>query len=448
MKHLKLFLVAAVSVIAASACSGKIKPLYPEKWDEVAAHIHANWLNYVETSPELPKPYSYALNPGTLYYWDLYFINEGLMMQGYMEQARNNIDDFIYEIELLGFIPNALGWGQNRSQTPYFSMMVRSYFEKSEDRDKVWLEKAYRAVLAEYEFWTNTNGNMIEDHRTSVEGLQRFSNHATPDETAYFYDVTLQGRIPMPADATRDEEMMISSHRIAEAEVMDFTPRFESRCMDFIAVDLNSNLWQYEVDLAYYEELLGIDSGIDWIARAERRRELIDRYCWSGERGLFLDYDFINKRHSSVASVATFMPLYWGFATEQQAKSIVRQTSLFDSPGGLVVCEPSGETFSYQWDDKGVWAPVQFLAMGGFSRYGYEKEAETVAMKWLNTVTRNFVKPYPSKYKDEPEERGYGYLWEKYTRAGDINDNEYKCSEMMGWTAATYLKALELIRGQ
>lgn len=446
MRSLKTAIAAILACMAITACDAKIKPVHPEKWGEVEQHIRNNWLNYVETSPDLPHPYSYALNPGTLYYWDLYFINEGLMMQGYMEQAKNNIDDFIYEIELLGFIPNALGWGQNRSQTPYFSMMVRSYLDKAGEVDAEWLRRAYNAVRAEYEFWTNTNGNMIEDHRTSVDGLQRFSNHATPDETAYFYDVTLQGRIPMPENATREEEMVISSHRIAEAEVMDFTPRFESRCMDFVAVDLNSNLYRYERDLAHYEKLLGVDSGIDWNARAERRKELINRYCWSDERGLFMDYDFVNGRHSSVASVATFMPLYWGFATEAQAKSVVRKAALFDSPGGLVVCEPSGETFSYQWDDKGVWAPVQFLAMSAFSRYGYDKAAEKVAMKWLNTVTRNFVDPYPSRYKNEPEERGYGYLWEKYTRSGDINDHEYKCSEMMGWTAATYLKALETVR--
>ena len=35
---------------------------------------------------------------------------------------------------------------------------------------------------------------------------------------------------------------------------------------------------------------------------------------------------------------------------------------------------------------------------------------------------------------------------EKYTRTGEINDNEYPCSEMMGWTASTFLRALEVVR--
>ena len=51
------------------------EPLYPEKWAEVERYIRDNWMNFVESNPRLPKPYSYALNPGTLYYYDLYFLS-------------------------------------------------------------------------------------------------------------------------------------------------------------------------------------------------------------------------------------------------------------------------------------------------------------------------------------------------------------------------------------
>ena len=106
------------------------EPLYPEKWSEVETYIRDNWMSFVETNPKLPKPYSYALNPGTLYYCDLYFINDALLKQGFEEQARNNLDCFIYIADSLGFLPNAFGWGESRSQFPFFSMMVRDYYEK------------------------------------------------------------------------------------------------------------------------------------------------------------------------------------------------------------------------------------------------------------------------------------------------------------------------------
>ena len=123
------------------------KPVHPEKWSDIENYIRDNWNDFVDTMPSLPKPYCYALNPGTLYYWDLYFINEGLMRQGFFEQARNNVDNFIYEVEKLGFIPNANGWGEDRSMTPYFGMMVSSYYDKAPEKDTAWLRRAYNAVL-------------------------------------------------------------------------------------------------------------------------------------------------------------------------------------------------------------------------------------------------------------------------------------------------------------
>ena len=451
----KIIVSAVFFAFCATACSDgntqKVQPEHPEKWAEIENYIKNNWMKYVETTPPLPKPYSYALNPGTLYYWDLYFINEGLMIHGFMEQARNNIDNFIFEIEELGYIPTAIKWGADRSQTPYFAMMVRNYYEKCTQKDKEWLHRAYRATLTEYEFWTNTGGNRIEDHSTSVEGLQRFYHHSDTAALVRFYDRVLQGRFHLSKDVPTSEKILTASRRMAEAETMDFTPRFEGRCPDFIAVDLNSNLYQYERNLAFFERELGIQSEYRWENRAEQRAELINKYCWSAERGLYLDYDFVNNRHSSIAAITTLMPLYWGLASKKQAKQVKEQLELFDSPGGLVVCEQSEQPIEYQWGDKAVWAPIQLLAMGSLLNYGYKDEAEQVAMKWLNVVTRNYINPYPvtyNRFKHGPDERKPGYIWEKYTREGDINDIEYSSSEMMGWTAATFLKALEVVNAK
>ncbi|MDR2775597.1 MAG: trehalase, partial [Tannerella sp.] len=220
---MKKLVFLAVILFPVAGLSQTVEPEHREKWGEIETYIRNNWLRYVDYSPpSLPRPYSYALNPGTLYYWDLYFINEGLMMQGFMEQARNNLDNFIYEIEHLGFVPNALEWGEDRSQTPYFAMMVRSYYEKCPQKDTVWLRRAYRAALSEYEFWTNANGNLIEDHRTP-EGLQHYSHHADTAALLKFYQ-QLNRRWPPHRADTREEKMQMAAHRLAEAEVMDFTP--------------------------------------------------------------------------------------------------------------------------------------------------------------------------------------------------------------------------------
>jgi len=427
-----------------------VQPVYPEKWQAIERYIYTNWLNYVDSTTSLPRPYSYALNPGTLYYWDMYFVNEGLLLQGYLEQARNNIDCFIHEIEQLGFIPNANRWGEDRSMTPYFAMMVHHYYEKSPDKDVQWLLRAYKAVLKEYDFWTNRNGNSLEDHSTPVEGLQRYGHHATSASLVRFYDKVLQGRFGLEKNLPDEEKVTIAGHRLAEAETgMDFTPRFDGRVMDHIPVDLNSNLYQYEKVLAWMERELGISNGKAWEKKARGRARLIRKYLWNEERGLFLDYDFVQKKHSAIASVVTLMPLYWKFATKREAAQIKENLHLFDTPGGMVVCESSDQKINYQWGDASVWAPMQFLTMGALMQYHYKQEALGVAVKWLNTVTSNFVSPDPVTHRPfrfGDGKRKPGFLYEKYTQEGKINDNEYPCSVMMGWTAATFLKALHYYR--
>lgn len=66
----------------------------------------------------------------------------------------------------------------------------------------------------------------------------------------------LKGRFRLDPGAPRETKIRMAAHRMAEAECMDFTPRFEGRCMDYIPVDLNSYLYGYEKDLAYYEREL------------------------------------------------------------------------------------------------------------------------------------------------------------------------------------------------
>jgi alpha,alpha-trehalase len=454
LSFLKYYLlIVCLPGILALQCSPapKTVAVHPEKWDEIDAYIRKSWPEFVEKKPDFPKPYTYGLNPGTLYYWDFYFHNEGLFLHGYTQLALDNLDCMIFQIEKLGFIPNASGWGEDRTQMPVFSMGVRRYLDRVHPNDTAWLRKAYRAVLTEYRFWTNTEGVMIEDHRTAVSGLQRYSHHADSAALITFYDRVLAGRFHISRDAPVEEKLLQASHRLAEAECMDFTPRFEGRCLDYIPVDLNSFLYGYERNLADLERELGISDGCRWDALAEARANLIDTYCWNEERGLYLDYDFVNGHQSPVASVAGLIPLHVGLASNAQAQRVRDNLPLFESDGGLVVCEISEQPVEYQWGHNAVWAPIQQFAIEAMTRYGFRREAKEIAMRWLNTVTRNYVDPCPVNYppfKYGDGTRHPGFLWEKYTRSGDINDAEYPCSMILGWTASAYLVALKTVRGK
>ena len=60
--------------------------------------INQNWKNTIKSNSELPFPYS-TPNTGIysdFYYWDLYFINKGLLLSNMTEQAENNIRDMVF----------------------------------------------------------------------------------------------------------------------------------------------------------------------------------------------------------------------------------------------------------------------------------------------------------------------------------------------------------------
>lgn len=427
------------------------EPLYPEKWAEVERYIRDNWMNFVESNPRLPKPYSYALNPGTLYYYDLYFINDALLKQGFIEQARNNLDCFIYVADSLSFIPNAYGWGESRSQLPFFSMMVRDYYEKTGDKE--WLKKAYPAVLKEYDFWTNRNGNQIEDHSTSIPGLQRFGQHADTAELLEFYDRVLFYRFHVSRDVPDSTKLRIAAQRLAECESMDFTPRYYGRCMDFIPVDLNANLYQYERNFAYFERELGIKGNVNWDKAAKKRAALMKKYLWSPLRGLMLDYDYVHGKHTAISCITSFTALMWhiieGAQAEEMKNNLLRELEV---KSGLTVCSESQEDIPYQFGRTAIWGSMQFQAMKGLIQAGFRTDAKRVALKYLNMVTKNYVDPYPDQYIPHKThtmvKRPYGCLWEKFTHDGDINDNEYYSSPILGFTAAPYILALEIIRSK
>lgn len=89
-----------------------------------------------------------------MYYWDTYFINVGLIADGYTEQAKNNCDNFKFLVDRYGFIPNASRtYCLTRSQPPYFAFAVKDLedFYAIEE-----LKSVYKSIKREY-LWWNAN---------------------------------------------------------------------------------------------------------------------------------------------------------------------------------------------------------------------------------------------------------------------------------------------------
>ena len=284
---------------------------------DVRKFISSNWIGTLEENVEdtdqligLPNPYNVPSVHGEkmfkeLYYWDTYFTNVGLILDGEIEQAKNNTDDIIYLVNRFGKMLNGSNWCYlNRSQPPYLSMMVADVYKAT--KDKEWLEGAVEALEKEYQFWMT--------QRITTCGLNRYSSSASDDEKIWMAEL-VRDRFNEPGmldSLTRQQIVAVGGHYTAEAESgWDFNPRFEGRCEDFCPVDLNCNLYLYEMNFQYFYKELGLNERIaEWEKRAEKRKQLVSNLCFDEKSGLFYDYDNINGRRSPVLSAAVFSPLY------------------------------------------------------------------------------------------------------------------------------------------
>lgn len=186
---------------------------------------------------------------------------------------------------------------------------------------------------------------------------------------------------------------------------------------DLATIDLNALLFKYETDIAYaisevFNDRLEIpeyclpagaqhaqfDCSSLWIERARSRKTHIDRYLWNEHQGIFCDYNTLSGEKTEFESVTCLWALWSGVADDRQAALLVANAlPLFEHHGGLSCTSrhsvgPKGpEQPQRQWDYPYGWAPHQIMAWDGLRRYGYHKEAERLAYRWLHMITQAAV---------------------------------------------------------
>lgn len=427
-------------------------PKYEDKYTQIYDSIQSEFNQLKAKVDYMPKEFI-SINEGfkhIMFYWDTYFMNRGLLRTDTLQRyAKNNTENLLFMVNKIGFIPNAtMDWGMNRSQPPYLSMMIREVYEANAVKDTVWLRKNYQLLKKEYAFWMNGD-KAIEDHRTPVAGLLKWSHHCSRAERIGFYE-QIRTRFNFPKDTTDEAKIKIAEPYISEAATgWDFNPRFENRCPDFWSVELNTNMYVYQMNFAYFTKELGLQGEPDWATEAEKTKALINKYLWNEERGLFMDYDYVNKKFSPVASLITFQPLFFHLASKEQAARVAANLKLFEYEWSVTVCENTHQKMIYQWDFPAVWAPIFTLCLGGLDNYGYTKDAKRISYKFMDLIAKNYVKPMPEVVKKDGQttKRRFGRLYEKYdVTTGDIYDPEYTSMEMMDWTAAAYMEAYQYVR--
>lgn len=416
--------------------------------EDVRAHIDRLWkVLRREPTPEpkyssrLPLPRPYIVPGGRfneIYYWDSYFTMLGLKASGEVQLIRDMCDNFAHLIERYGHVPNGnRTYYLSRSQPPFFAAMVELL--ATIDGHETY-ERYREALRREHEFWMDGADTLErgEAHRRVVrlaDGavLNRYwDDRAVPREESYREDVaTAQA-------AGRDPQEVYRHLRAAAESGWDFSSRWFAdgrtlssiRTTDLVPVDLNSLLFQLELTLSRAFESSSSELSRRYRDAARARQAVVRRYFWNERLGAFSDYDWRAGAVSERLSAATVVPLFFGIASEDQARSVAQTVRAhLLAPHGLKTTPVvTGE----QWDAPNGWAPLQWMAIEGLNRYGEQELATEIAQRWIAQNIAVFQRT--------------GKLVEKYDVVNaDVGGGggEYPLQDGFGWTNGVLRALLE-----
>jgi len=397
-------------------------------------------LDHPSASSLLPLPRKYVVPGGRfseLYYWDSYFTMVGLADSGRHDLLLAMIENFAYLIDTYGLVPNGTrNYYLSRSQPPVFSMMVDLIDRLGLAQARDFLPQLRR----EYAFWMDGADALLPGsaHRRAVclpDGavLNRYwDDRAYPREEAFLEDVQTA------IHSGRPHHLVFRDLRAAAESGWDFSSRWldeargsaasdlgSIRTTAILPVDLNALLWHLETRIAQLCLQAGDEPGSRVFSNAaQHRKAALMQYMWDDAAGAFHDYDWCRAEPRQRLTAATAVPLYVGLASAPQAEAIARTLAdkLLDY-GGLATTEcDSGQ----QWDHPNGWAPLQWLAIRGLSRYGHDGLAAEIARRWLATVASLYthdcklVEKYHVEHAGHPAVGGGG--------------GEYPLQDGFGWS--------------
>jgi alpha,alpha-trehalase len=392
----------------------------------------------------LPKPY---VVPGgrfrEMYYWDSYFTMLGLAQSGRSDLVRDMTDDFAYLIDHYGHVPNgARTYYLSRSQPPFFFAMVAL----TEPNDAAAAFAHYLPQLRrEYAYWMDGSAGLKRGSaRRRVVSMpdgsilnRYWDDRNSPRDESFAQDTDLQRSSGRPSGP------LYRDIRAAAESGWDFSSRWfvdehalaSIDTTAIIPVDLNSLLFGLEGAIRDgCRRARDLACSTAFNKRAAARVRAIDRYLWNSVAGNYQDYRWTQHQPTGRISAAMLYPLFVGAASSTQAAAVattVRRDLL--KPGGLVT---TPITTGQQWDAPNGWAPLQWIAIAGLRGTQQQPLAETIACRWMATVSDVF--------------RRTGKLVEKY----DVVDvdrrgggGEYPLQDGFGWTNGVMRQLITLYPG-
>ncbi|XP_044759539.1 trehalase-like [Coccinella septempunctata] len=415
-------------------------------WPTLARKIKADIIQDSSRYSIIPVPNPFVVPGGRFkesYYWDSFWIVEGLLISGMTQTAQGMIENFLYIVDKYGFIPNGLRvYYLNRSHPPLLTSMVTLLMNYTNDLE--WLRRNIHLLDKELEFFLSNRTFQVSYKWKTHTMFHYDSESGSPRPESYIEDVETCATLK---EATHIEECYKEMKSTAESG-WDFTYRWVfddnggnnanrtyTQCRRIIPVDLNSMLAKAMRELKNLHLLLGdTDKYFYWQQKYDDLEEAINDVLY--HKGIWFDYDVKFRIHRKYFYPSNLAPLWAEIngpvSTEELGKnaySYLISSGITSYLGGI---PNSLNNTGEQWDFPMAWAPSQSIVIQGLRRSGQkdaQQLAKTLAGRWLMSNLMAYKRT--------------GEMYEKYDavhpgQAG--GGGEYSVQTGFGWTNGVALE--------
>lgn len=421
-------------------------------WPDLAKKIKPDVVANPEHYSIIPVPNGFVVPGGRFmefFYWDSYWILQGLLISEMYETTRGMLENFISMVDRYGFVPNGgRVYFLQRSQPPFLTPMARMYIAAT--GNKPWLEDNIESLDNELRYWLNRLVTVEKDGKQYQMGKYN-SASLGPRPESYLQDKLTAAYFSDPA---KRQEVYNDLKSGAESG-WDFSCRWfydehgsTNTNLSFIQtsrsvpVDLNSILAKAFRELA--DLYLYIDKTVEatfWIEEAIKMIEAIDAVHWNSEDKMWYDYDTQFKQHRKEFFISNLTPLWAQVHNPNNLDicsnvleylySVNLTTSVGGDPVYLGGTPSTLDKTGEQWDSPNAWPPLQqFMVLA--LEHTECKEARTLA----KNLATHWVEANLIGYSET------GDMFEKYDAEvpGQYGGGgEYVVQSGFGWTNGVVL---------
>ncbi|KAG0437721.1 Trehalase [Dictyocoela muelleri] len=369
-----------------------------------------------------------------MYYWDSYFIIEGLYILGMEDSAFDIIKNFVDLVNKLSYIPNGTRKYYKRSQPPFFGLMLEMAYEKGNETVKKYiLSDGFDALIKEYNFWMENRAIEIEfDDEKHILNVYSVKSDF-PRIESFKEDIE--------AYLESGREDIFSELKSACESGWDFSSRWfrDGKNLTTIAtskripVDLNCLLYKTELIISEFSKIKGdLKISKKYVELAKNRFNSINKVLYNKELGIWADYDTETGSHiTGRFYFSNLFPLFVKipFSNKKIYFRVINyyQKEIFGYIGGIPASGEGVET-DQQWDFPNVWPVAHHIIFKIFDNMGEEQMAFHVAKVLYDSVMNGI--------------ENVGTVFEKYSalKPGDSGaGGEYRVQNEFGWTCTTII---------